>query len=114
MPPVRSEYLTDKDTFRERIKNERTVELCFEGFHYYCDIRRWKDAPQIGRTPLYGMRVTKLSGGTTAQYPTGYRYERFTLPQNRQIAWKNDGMYWFRFQDSDLMKMSNYTPKENW
>lgn len=113
MPAVRSEYTASKDTFRDRIKNERTVELCFEGYHYYCDIRRWKDAPQIGRTPLYGLRVTKLASAS-AEYPTGFRYERFALPANRQIAWKNDGMYWFRFQDSDLLKMSNYTPKENW
>lgn len=113
MPAVRSEYASDKDTFRDRIKNERTVELCFEGYHYYCDIRRWKDAPGIGRSTLYGLRATKLSA-PSAEYPTGFRYERFALPANRQIAWKNDGMYWFRFQDSDLLKMSNYIPKENW
>lgn len=113
MPAVRSEYATSTATFRDRIKNERTVELCFEGSHYYCDIRRWKDAPAIGRSTLYGMRVTKLSAATQ-EYPTGFKYERFALPANRQIAWKNDGMYWFRFQDSDLLKMKNYQPKENW
>lgn len=113
MPPVRQEYLQNKDTFRARIKNERVVELCFEGFHYYCDIRRWKDAPEIGRSTLYGMRATKLPS-PTAEYPSGFKYERFPLPANRQIAWKNDGMYYFRFQDSDLLKMSNYVPKENW
>ena len=59
------------------------------------------------------MRATKLSA-PTAQYPTGFKYERFALPQNRQIAWKNDGMYWFRLLDSDLLKMKNYTPKMEW
>ena len=114
MPSVREEYLTDPDVYRSRIKNERTVELCFEGYHYYCDIRRWKDAPEIGRSRLYGMRATKLSGGATAEYPTGFRYERFELPANRQIAWKNDGMYYIQFQTSDLVKMKNYTPKMAW
>ncbi len=114
MPSVREEYLTDPDIYRSRIKNERTVELCFEGYHYYCDIRRWKDAPEIGRSRLYGMRATKLSGGVTAEYPTGFRYERFELPANRQIAWKNDGMYYIQFQTSDLVKMKNYTPKMAW
>lgn len=112
MPDVLAEYCGTKEIFRDRIKNERTVELCFEGNHYYCDIRRWKDAPEIGRSTLYGMRATKVD--VSAQYPTGFRYERFALPANRQIAWKNDGMYWFRFQDSDLLKMSNYTPKMDW
>lgn len=112
MPEVLAEYCGTKDVFRDRIKNERTVELCFEGNHYFCDIRRWKDAPEIGRSTLYGMRATKVA--VSSQYPTGFRYERFALPANRQIAWKNDGMYWFRFQDSDLLKMSNYTPKMDW
>jgi len=113
MPEVRPEYLVSKDSFRDRVKNERTVELCFEGNHYYCDIRRWKDAPAIGRSTLYGMRATKLSS-PSAQYPTGFRYDRFPLPAGRQIAWKNDGMYYFLFQNSDLLKMSNYTPKQDW
>lgn len=112
MPEVLAEYCSSKEVFRDRIKNERTVELCFEGNHYFCDIRRWMDAPAIGRSTLYGMRATKVD--VSADYPTGFKYERFALPANRQIAWKNDGMYWFRFQDSDLLKMSNYTPKMDW
>ena len=114
MPAVLDAYTTDRDALRPRIKNERAVELCFEGYHYYCDIRRWKDAPSIHRTRLTGMRVTKLKAGATAQYPTGFRYERFELPSNRQIAWKNDGMYYVQFQTSDLLKMKNYVPNEAW
>ena len=114
MPPIVETDYPDKDALRPRIKNERTVELCFEGYHYYCDIRRWKDAPTLGRTRLMGMRVTKLAAGSSAQYPTGFRYERFELPANRQIAWKNDGMYYVQFQTSDLLKMKNYVPNEAW
>lgn len=114
MPPVRDEYTASTETLRPRIKNERAVELCFEGYHYYCDIRRWKDAPELGRTRLTGMRVTKLASGATTAYPTGFRYERFELPSNRQIAWKNDGMYYIQFQTSDLLKMKNYIPNEAW
>lgn len=112
MPEIRSEYTGTRELLRERIKNERVVELCFEGNHYWCDIRRWKDAPALCRSTLYGMRATQV--GTSASYPTGFKYERFALPANRQIAWKNDGMYWFRFRNDDLLKMSNYTPKMDW
>ncbi|MCQ2114574.1 MAG: RagB/SusD family nutrient uptake outer membrane protein [Bacteroidales bacterium] len=114
MPAVRDVYTASADLFRDRVKNERAVELCFEGYHWYCDIRRWKDAPQVGRSTLYGLRVTKLSAGASAEYPTGYRYERFALPSNRQIAWKNDGMYYFQFQNSDLLKMKNYSVQIPW
>ncbi|MFD0751849.1 RagB/SusD family nutrient uptake outer membrane protein [Mucilaginibacter calamicampi] len=34
--------ITDKDKMRELIKNERRLELCFEGFRFW-DLRRWKD-----------------------------------------------------------------------
>lgn len=115
MPDVRSEYCTDAETYRSRIKNERTVELCFEGDHYYCDIRRWTDAPALGRSTLYGMRAVKLNDGYDASlYPTGFRYERFALPSTRQIAWKNDGMYYVPFSSTDLVKMKNYIPKMSW
>ena len=115
MPDVRSEYLSDMETYRSRIKNERAIELCFEGNHYYLDIRRWKDAPELGRSKLYGMRATKLNPGYDATvYPTGFRYERFALDDGRQIVWKNDGMYYIRFRQSDLNKMKNYTPKQEW
>ena len=115
MPPVHSEYTASTDALRPRIKNERTVELCFEGFHYYCDIRRWKDAPELYRSTLYGMRAMKLTGNyDKTQYPTGFRYDRFALPATRQIAWKNDGMYYIPFQQSDLIKMTNYIPNMSW
>ena len=59
------------------------------------------------------MRATKLDAPTSA-YPTGFRYDRFELPDNRQIAWENDGMYYIQFQPADLLKMKNYVPNQTW
>lgn len=114
MPVVAAAYTASAEALRPRIKNERAVELCFEGYHYYCDIRRWKDAPAVGRSRLTGLRAVKLDAGVSTAYPTGFRYERFDLPENRQIAWKNDGMYYMQFQNSDLIKMQNYIPNQSW
>ena len=103
MPGIREEYLASPEIYRMRIKNERTI------------IRRWKDAPEIGRSKLYGLRATKLNAGyDSSKYPTGFKYDRFELPANRQIAWKNDGMYYIPFDNKDLIKMKNYTPKMAW
>ena len=114
MPAVRDEYCKDAATYRSRVKNERNIELCFEGDHYYYDIRRWGDAPALGRSTLYGMRAIKLNPGYDAsRYPTGFKYERFELPAGRQITWK-EGMNYIQFQKSDLQKMKNYTPKPEW
>ena len=40
MPPVSGKYAGSMDEFRKRIRNERSVELCFEGSRWN-DMRRW-------------------------------------------------------------------------
>jgi len=47
-----------KDAFMERIKNERRVELCFEG-HRFWDVRRWKEGEKYFNTTIHGMKITK-------------------------------------------------------
>jgi len=39
--PYLEECKSDKDKMRELIRNERRLELCFEGFRFW-DLRRWK------------------------------------------------------------------------
>jgi hypothetical protein len=59
MPPV-----TDAgEKLRERIQNERRVELAFEG-HRFFDVRRWKIAAQTENKPLEGMNIQKAADGT--------------------------------------------------
>lgn len=110
MPDVLAAFTTDKNKFRERIKNERNVELCFEG-HYFHDIRRWKDAPVTMAGPLYGMDIEKVP--VSATYPTGFKYTRIKLPAERQSTWK-DAMYYFPFEQEDMFKMKNFTFNEVW
>ncbi len=43
MPDVLPAFIASREAFRPRIKNERNVELSFEGQHYYDDIRRWME-----------------------------------------------------------------------
>lgn len=61
---------------RDRIRNERAVELAFEDFRWY-DIMRWKAGPQIVAQPMYGMNVVKNTNGT-------FTYNRELLPANMQ------------------------------
>jgi hypothetical protein len=56
---------------RDRIRNERRVELAFEE-HRFFDVRRWRIAEQTETTPLAGMRVN-VTG------PTTFSYQRFTV-----------------------------------
>jgi hypothetical protein len=61
---------------RDRIRNERAVELAFEDFRWY-DIMRWKAGPQIVAQPMYGMDVIKNANGS-------FTYNKVLLPANMQ------------------------------
>ncbi len=56
MPPIPA-TVTGAD-LKQRIINERRVELAFES-HRFWDIRRWKIAIDIENRPLYGMDIIK-------------------------------------------------------
>lgn len=74
MPPVNAIYLASKETFRERIKNERAVELYLEGKRFF-DLSRWGDAHKLEHKTIYGVNFIENSG-----QPTGYSISRSTTP----------------------------------
>lgn len=58
--PYLESVKNDKDAMRDLIRNERRLELCFEGFRFW-DLRRWKvDLSKLNET-VKGMKIT----GTT-------------------------------------------------
>lgn len=101
---VQPQYTISTEVFRERIKNERTVELVFEG-HYYFDSRRWMDAPAAMSAGEVGMSIEKVP--VSATYPIGFKHTRVALEAARQTVWK-DQMYYFPFKDADYYKMKNF------
>ena len=110
LPNVLSTYTGGTDIFRPRIKNERNVELSFEG-HYYNDIIRWMDLQASQSSTLIGMIAEKVTVSTT--YPTGYKYARSPLSADRQPVWKPQ-MYYLPFNNSDALKMKNFVPNPVW
>jgi len=98
------------DVFMKRLKNERIIELCFEG-HYFFDIRRWLDAPAAYSQVLYGMDIEKVA--VSATYPKGFKYARVPLSSDRQPSWKEE-MYTFPFTTENNYKMRTFTPNPIW
>jgi len=74
MPDVNSMYLGSKDDFRERIKNERAVELYLEGKRLF-DLSRWGDAHKTEHKALYATDIV-----LDVSKPNGYRYTRASAP----------------------------------
>ena len=85
----------DQAKMRELIRNERRLELCFEG-HRFWDLRRWK-APIT--EPAKGMRI---SGGTHSLIP---------VVEERAYA---DYMYHAPVPYSEILKFSNLVQNKGW
>lgn len=112
MIPIQSRFTSSAELLRERIKNERTVELYGEGHHFF-DIRRWKDAPKLMNEPSRRMDIEKVP--VSDEYPTGYKYDDSgELPLTRQVKWTSDAMYYFPFPIAEENKMQNFKPNQRW
>ena len=98
------EYLesikSDKDKMRDLIRNERRIELCFEG-HRFWDLRRWKANLN---EPVKAMQI-KTEGGKKV-----YKVVDVT---NEQRAYK-DYMYYGPLPESEIMKWSNLLQNDGW
>jgi hypothetical protein len=114
MPNVLAAYTGSTDLFRPRIKNERTIELCFEGQHYYDDIRRWMDLPTVMSGTIMGIIPQKTTVSPT--YPDGFIYTRAPIENNQGIRQPSysPGMYYLPFLNADVLKMKNFKPNPAW
>lgn len=98
MPELRDE-VREPDMFWKRYKNERMVELAFEG-HRFWDVRRWKEGELLKSVTF--MKITRNSNGT-------YNYSR----QERKRSW-DDKMYLFPIPQSERMKNPNLYQNPGW
>lgn len=110
LAPVQEKFTVSAEAFRPRIKNERGVELAFEG-HYYFDIRRWKDAPRTMSETQMGNIPEKVPVSDT--YPTGFKFTRRPLSDDRQSRWF-DAKYYMPFMSSDYFKFKAFDAGQVW
>lgn len=98
MPPVTT---SDKNELRERIKQERRVELTFED-HRLWDVRRWMEATSVLNQPIKGVDITKR-GGT-------YEYQVIEV-ENRVFEPK---MYFYPIPQKDLNLSKDWPQNPLW
>ena len=86
--------------FWSRYKNERMVELAFEG-HRFWDVRRWKEGDKHFKN-IVEMKITKNGDDT-------YTYER----KVKERSW-DDKMYFFPIPQSEKSKNPNLEQNPGW
>jgi len=89
-----------KDDFEKRYRNERRVELAYEG-HRYFDVRRWKIMEQSERY-VTGMRITKEGDDS-------FSYQRISFERDSY----KEKLYLYPIPQSEINKMFTHTGT-NW
>lgn len=105
-----------QDKLRERIRNERRIELCFED-HRFFDERRWKlfegvTAASEQNKPyyqqvynLYGVQITPNAGTVyNYGYSETYTSRAFNSPKN----------YYFPIPDDEVKRLPNLGQNSGW
>lgn len=87
--------------FTEKIRNERRIELAYEGHRFY-DIRRWKIAGKEEVRNVYGVKITKNGDS--------FVYEKVLLDK---LYW-NDKMYLFPFPQNEVYMNPNLGQNPGW
>lgn len=89
-----------QDEFREKLRNERRVELVFED-HRFWDIRRWKIGSQTAQ--IYGMDITQNDDGS-------FNYQRKLVEEH---VW-DEKMNLYPIPQSEIYKNENLEQNPGW
>jgi hypothetical protein len=85
--------------FRDRVRNERDIELAFEDLRFN-DIRRWMIAEQNGvmQGDFMGLEITRLN--TATPFPTAFSYKPYVFEPR---VWERK-QYLFPFDNNEVLK----------
>ena len=96
--PYLEECKVDKDKMRDLIRNERRLELCFEGFRFW-DLRRWK------------VELSKLNETTRGLDVNGAVYTPINSVETRTYQ---DYMYFGPIPNSEILKYNQLMQNKGW
>ncbi len=96
----------DKDELRKIIKQERMIELCFEGQRFW-DLRRWKEAHQYLSSPIKGWNVVGEKG---AQFYNNFNGPIEVWTENK---FKSPRDYFWPIKNEEVLR-SNIVQNPGW
>lgn len=99
MPGVAAKFLNQTD-FRERVRNERAVELCFEAKRRD-DLRRWHIA-----------HLDKYRNMYSCEFPANH--SSFSRQYIRSIVFDNEKYYWFPYNANQVLLYPEWKQNPGW
>lgn len=111
MPPVLQELTSSKETFRNRIRDERAVELMYEN-HRWFDIRRWMIAESVLSTGIMGMHVEDLTPGEEDVSKKEFSFEK--RPVDTEIRVFNTKHYWYPIAADHTDRLMDFKQNPGW
>ncbi|TLX75798.1 RagB/SusD family nutrient uptake outer membrane protein [Labilibacter sediminis] len=94
-----------KEAFRELIKNERRIELCFEN-HYFYDLRRWNSSIDQLNETIQGMEIERVITETDTTY-------QLTVVDVKTYNYQ-DYMLYGPIPYSEVLKSSEIVQNKGW
>lgn len=80
--PIPEDISDSRESMRERIYNERAVELCFEEHRWY-DVLSWHKGVEYFNKDIYGIRAVKNADGSFTY--SREKYESATFKEHMHL-----------------------------
>lgn len=113
MPDVLPDFTGSAESFRERIRNERAVELMFEN-HRWFDLRRWMIAEEVFAKPIQGIRAHPPRGHRREDDKSSldFTYEVIDLTTEQRVF--TPRQYWYPVAQDHVDNLYNFTQNPGW
>ena len=113
MVDVNSIYTGSKEDFRDRIRNERAVELMWED-HRWHDLRRWMIAEDVfeGTNPIQGVAVEDLTPEINDVGEKSFRYEKYDITSEVRVFDKKH--YWYPLPQDHMQRLRKVEQNPGW
>lgn len=113
MPNVVEDFTASKELFRDRIRNERSVELMFEN-HRWHDLRRWMIAENTFQTPIRGVEATPPANHASVANKSTLKFTYRNKDLVTEVRVFQRKHYWYPVPQDQVNGQVNFKQNPGW